>query len=378
MSKTSPTDMLSVSYYSPEPDREGHASFTHVHEIIEGLQRRNWSVVLFSPTYASRSLPGVVGRLRGIGGSITRCVVAGRCDLVYMRWHFAAFPIGLWAKLLRIPLFIEINGPSEDLYIAWPFTQRFRWLFEWMMQKQIEWAAGVITVTPGLEAMSRDRAPAGKPVMTIPNGANIEMFSPDSLFRSNDLTAGLPDKFMVFFGSMAPWQGIDTILAAAGHADWPKDVALVFAGDGQLRPVVEAAAGKHDHIFYIGRQPYAELPAVVARASGSFVSMEDTEGRAATGLAPLKLFESLSCGVPIIVTDLPFQADVVREGGCGIVVPPGDAEAIVHAVNQLTSDEPAARNMGARARQTAVLHHSWDARAGQTAKFLTQTLEPGL
>lgn len=369
--------MVSLAYFSPEPDREGHASYTHVHEIIDGLTRRGWAVTLSSPKYSSVALPGIAGRLLGIGGAVLRCIGAGHRDVVYMRWHFAAFPVAMWAMLRRIPMFVEVNGPTDDLYIAWPFTKRFRWLFEGMMQRQLDWSAGIIAVTPGLEAMSRDRVPSNKPVTTVPNGANVEKFSPSGVSVGTALAKSLPDKFMIFFGSMAPWQGIDTILSALTLPSWPSDVHLVFAGDGQRRPVVEEAAREHGHVHYIGRVPYDELPVIVARAMGSFVSMEDTDGRAQTGLAPLKLFESLASGIPVIATDLPFQADVVRLGGCGIVVPPADPASIAEAVESLSMNAEAAKAMGAKARKVAVEQHSWDARAAQTANFLNDVLDQG-
>ncbi len=47
-----------LSYVSPEPEREGHASYTHVHEIIDNLKRQGWQVDLFCPRYREGVCPG--------------------------------------------------------------------------------------------------------------------------------------------------------------------------------------------------------------------------------------------------------------------------------------------------------------------------------
>ena len=92
--------------------------------------------------------------------------------------------------------------------------------------------------------------------------------------------------------------------------------------------------------------------------------------RAPTGVVPLKLFEAMACGVPVVVTDLPGQADIVSRYRCGLVVPADDPVAIADAVATLARDEPLARLMGQRGRRAVVDHYSWDAAAGRTHETL--------
>ena len=363
-----------LSYVSPEPERQGHASYTHVHEIINGLRGQGWQVDLFSPHYDDAELPGAWMRIQGIARTMLRAVTAPRTRLYYMRWHFAAFPVALYAKLSGIPVVIEVNGPMDDLFIAWPSTRRFRGIFEGMMKAQLRWAAGVVAVTDGLNDMCRAMTDADKIIVTIPNGANTNQFCPDAADVDNAVTATLPDRFMVFFGTMAPWQGIRTVLAALDDPAWPEGVHAVFAGDGVERPAVEAATARLNHAHYIGRVPYDVLPTITARAMGSFVCTENLEGRGATGLAPLKLFESLASGVPVIATDMPFQAEIVRNAACGYVVPAGDGAHLALTVAELAADPKAAKKMGKKARAIAVRDHSWAARARDTQDVLLRVL----
>jgi glycosyltransferase involved in cell wall biosynthesis len=304
-----------------------------------------------------------------------KVVTARRPQVYYMPWHFAVFPVALYAKILRIPTVIEVNGPVDDLFIAWPATRRLRSLFVWLMHSQLRWANAIVAVTQGLADMSREITDAHKTIKAIPNGANTDQFTPEAAQTVNATTHRLPETFMVFFGTMAPWQGISAVLAAIEDPAWPSGVHAVFAGDGIERPAVEALASRLDYVHYLGRVPYDELAPVVARALGSFVCTENLQGRASTGLAPLKLFESLACGTPVIATDMPFQADVVRDGGCGYVVDAGDGECVARAVAQLVASPDERLMMSKNARDVAVRDHSWKARALDTQSVLNSVLK---
>lgn len=366
-----------LTYVSPEPERQGHASYTHVHEIINGLRALGWQVDLFCPRYDDKALPGALSRLLGIGRAMWRAISTPRGDAYYMRWHFAAWPVAAWARFRNIPTVIEVNGPVDDLFIAWPQTRKFRGLFTWLMRSQLEWSGAVVAVTPGLADMCRALVGAEKAIAIIPNAANTDQFRPDAAKTDNAFTRSLPETFLIFFGTMAKWQGIRTVLAALEDPAWPKGVHAVFAGDGAERGAVEEAAGRLDHAHYLGRVPYEQLPAVVARAKGSFVCMENLEGRASTGLAPLKLFESLASGVPVIATDMPFLADIVRKAACGYVVAPGNPSVLAKAASDLTDDPVAAAVMGTNARKAALEDHSWEARARDTHDVLMRAVAPG-
>jgi hypothetical protein len=172
---------VKITYISPEPKREGHASFTHVQEIVNGLAALGWDINLFCPHDTCRDLPGALNRLYTIGNMLWRAWRAPRPHLYYLRWHFAVFPIALYARLRGIPTVIEVNGQLVDLFIAWPATRHFRRIFAPIMRLQLRWAGGVIAVTDGLAMMCREMTDDRKLIVTIPNGANIDHFFPRPL-----------------------------------------------------------------------------------------------------------------------------------------------------------------------------------------------------
>lgn len=362
--------MKRLNYLCLQATREGQASHAHVHEIVRGLCRRGWNVDLFEPCYGVSMNPSPLERLWEFIKVQLRLCLGSKPDVLYIRWHFAAWPTAAWARLSRIPIVQEVNGPYDDLFIAWPSTRQFSWFFEWLLRAQLSWADSVITVTPLLANWVSEES--GNPtVSVIANGVNVELFRPGA-----PLMLPVPDSFVVFFGALAPWQGIDTLLQAVEEPEWPRDVRLVILGDGVERPNVEAAVGK-GNVLYLGTVPYAYVPGIVGRSIAGVSPQSSADGRSDTGLYPLKVFETLGCGVPGIVTDFPGQADLIREGRCGLIIPPEDPQALAQAVAYLYNHPEERNAMGKRGRAIVVSEHSWDDRADRTERVLERVLLRG-
>jgi glycosyltransferase involved in cell wall biosynthesis len=85
---------------------------------------------------------------------------------------------------------------------------------------------------------------------------------------------------------------------------------------------------------------------------------------------PLKMFEALACGTPVIVSDLGGQAEFVRATGCGLVVPIADPERLAEAVATLARDPAMARGLGDNGARIVSAEHSWEARAAEVARVV--------
>ena len=359
---------MKIAYLCLQVTREGQPSYAHVHEIIAGLERLGAQVRLFEPAYAPGPLPGAADRLAEFRRVQRRLRAAERPDVIYMRHHFGLWPAARWAHAHQIPVVHEINGPPEDFFIAWPRARFARPVVKQAIRQQLKWANGIAAVTPGLADWARGHTRRRVPVEVIPNGANDRLFSPAAadvpLSRLD-----LPDRFVVLVAALSAWQGADVAVRAAREPAWPPDVALVVVGRGALEHTVRAAADG-DRIVHAGPLPYRQVPAVVARSLAALSPQVDVEGRALTGLMPLKVFETMACGRPIVVSDYPGMADLVRAEACGLVVPPGDPAALALAVRALADDPGAASDMGRRGREAIEQRHSWTRRAEATYRLL--------
>jgi glycosyltransferase involved in cell wall biosynthesis len=366
MHNSSPDDArLRVAYLAVEATRQGHATYAHVHEIVKNLRRLDVDVDLFEPSSRTDRRRGLAARLFEQLRIQARLFARwDRYDAVYVRAHYTAFPTAALARLTGRPVVQEVNGPFDDLYIAHPWTRALRPVLSWLHTRQLAWADALVTVTPALRGwLGRQIGRADAEV--IPNAANLELFSPERRTRRS-----LPDVFVVFVGALTTWQGIETLLAAFEHQDWPEEVHLVILGDGTLDDIVAAAAARHERLHWLGRVPYDEVGGIVAQALAGVVPKNARGNRQATGLFPLKLFEVVACGVPVIATDFPGQADFIREHECGVVIPPESAPSLAGAVRQLAGSPAMARKMGHVGRAAMNAGHSWTHRAHDTLRVL--------
>lgn len=372
---------LDLAYLTLEPPREGHASHTHVTEIIRGLEKRGWSVKLYKPSYTNNEKsPALVKRLiLCMWLQIQMWAKWKRGQILYCRAHYLAFPSAIIAKICGIPIIHEVNGPYDDVFIAYPSLNKLKKILIWMQRQQYEWADIVIGVTESLcKIISSDISHSN--VYFVRNGANTD------LFRSGyEKPKNMPSKYVIFFGSMAKWHRIDNILAAFHSPAWPIDTDIVFIGDGVDKALVDASAAKNTRIQALGRMLPANMPRYISNALCGLVTTSDVEptgssgshssgSRSETGLYPLKLFETLACGIPAIVTNYPGQADLIRENGCGVVIEPNAPNEIAYAVRALAEDPDKTKQMGEKAQRVVQEKYSWDKSAEETHTIIMQAL----
>jgi glycosyltransferase involved in cell wall biosynthesis len=283
---------------------------------------------------------------------------------VYIRDHFLSLPTAVLARAAGAAVVQECNGPLEDTYDVWPQLRRLHRLLSLSMRIQFRMADALIVVAPGLEEYVAVTTGRRRGYSVVGNGADVDLFRPAVAAAP---TGGRP--YVVFVGALASWQGIDVVLSAVEAAEWPSDVDLVIAGEGREQSRVQEAARASDRIRWLGTIPYEESAALVSGSLAALVPMVDLP-RSGFGLSPLKMYEAMACGVPVVASDLPGPGDIVRAHDCGIAVPAGDPESLARAVAWIAVDLVRASEMGARGRAAAVALYSWDARAAQTERVL--------
>lgn len=359
-----------IAYLCLQATTQGQASYAHVHEIIDGLRSQGAEVDLYEPSYAGGEPPGPLGRLLEFNRVEGRLIRRLRSyDLLYVRNHAFAWRASRAGRRCGFPVVQECNGMVDDFFIAWPASRRISGLITRLTLGQLRDATEVIVNSEGLGSWVERRT--GRVVHAIPNGANTDLFRP-----APRPDVHLPERYAVSFGSLAPWQGIATSLDAVSCAEWPEGVSLVVMGDGVLRPEVEVAAARDERVVYLGRVPYDEVGPIVANSLCSLVNKEQPEF-ADAGISPLKLYESMACGVPVIATTgMPGLTDVVEERGAGLVIPQGDSRALAEAVAAIADSPAQAAEMGARGRAFVEAEASWRARSVLTAAVLKQALSP--
>jgi glycosyltransferase involved in cell wall biosynthesis len=185
---------------------------------------------------------------------------------------------------------------------------------------------------------------------------------------SGPLPARDPARGVVYAGQLYRWKGVDVLLDAVARA--PDARLTVFGGlPSADAPDPDLAAcrsladrlGLADRVSFAGFLPHARVRAAIAGAAAGVVPLPDRlMSRYFT--SPLKVFDYMAAGVPIVASDLPALREVLRDGSNALLAPAGDAAALAAALGRLLHDPALAERLRARAFAD-VAAYTWERRA---------------
>jgi glycosyltransferase involved in cell wall biosynthesis len=223
-------------------------------------------------------------------------------------------------------------------------------LMGWLELASYRSAHRLVALAPGVVTGITRRGVPDERVTLIPNGCDLTTFGdkaspwrPDGV-RPSDLMA-------VFAGTHGLANGLDAALDAALvlQTRGRDDIRIVLIGDGQLKDgLIERAtrAGLRNVVFH--------PPVDKARMAGLMASTDVGLQLLADipafydGTSPNKFFDYLAAGVPPLINYPGWLAEIVRDRQCGVVVPPGDAEAFAEALVHAADHRDELRTMGGR------------------------------
>jgi glycosyltransferase involved in cell wall biosynthesis len=286
-----------------------------------------------------------------------------RADVVMERYYNFGGEGVLAAHTLDIPAVLEVNAPIVDhsgstkarIDRALLFQPMRRWRDKLCRLTQL-------FVTPTAEILPAwvDR----RRVLEVEWGADVDRFRPDAagpvpFVRDPSRVLG------VFAGAFRAWHGASTFASALARLDRAGDrrFAGVFIGDGPERPAVESAARGVPAVSFTGALPHSTLPACLTAADIGVAPFDPARHpplQISFYWSPLKVFEYMACGLPVVAPALPRLARLVEHAREGWLYDPADPQGLDRALVAL-ADPALRRDLGAAARARVVRDFSWQA-----------------
>jgi glycosyltransferase involved in cell wall biosynthesis len=127
-----------------------------------------------------------------------------------------------------------------------------------------------------------------------------------------------------------------------------------------------------DRLRFADRVPNTEVPYWIRSCDVATIPWTWTEF-SAYFTSPLKLFEYMAAGVPILATDLPSIREVLRHGENAWLVPPGDPKALAEGIQHLLENPDLAERLAQQARKD-VRQYTWKRRAAVILQHVFGTL----
>ena len=336
----------------------------HIQEVVRELIRRGHDVTVHT-TRAGRDIPDDLAGLevietridaddpgareraqQEVSARIAARIIAGGADLVYERYSLFSTALAEVAEATGAAGILEVNAPLIE-------EQRtHRVLVDEeaaakALARQVAAATATVAVSDPVRDWVRERT-GSESVHTVPNGVSITRIVP----RPEDIG----DPVVTFVGTLKPWHGVADLLAAAALAKRPWKLRII--GDGPERAALEEqAAGLGIEVDFRGAVAPADMPGQLAGSAIGVAPYPDLGGEQQQYFSPLKVYEYLAAGLPVVASAVGQLPQILGE--LGTLVPPSDPAALAAAIDTLAADPVLRGKLGWRGRMQAEEKHSW-------------------
>jgi glycosyltransferase involved in cell wall biosynthesis len=311
-----------------------------------------------SPPFGMRHLRA----LRAAG--VARVASQTGAEVIMERYHnFGGEGIRAAVSAGRLAV-LEVNAPVVD-YPGSPKAWLDRLLVIEPMRRWRDWQCrhADLVITPTASIIPAFVPP--ERIVEIEWGADTESFTPGAVGRL-PFSRQPGEIIAIFAGAFRAWHGAINLVRAVralregGHSD----LHAVMIGDGPEWGRVKDEASRVPGVTLTGAIPHDQVPACLAAADIG-VAPFDLEAHPPLQLAfywsPLKVFEYMAAGLPVVAPAVPRLAGIVRSEQEGLLYNPREPGGLAAALARLAEDATLRRTLGAAARERVAAHFSWKA-----------------
>lgn len=290
-------------------------------------------------------------------------------DVVLERYYNFAGE-GLRAAYRRgIPSVLEVNSPVIDhpgSMKAWLDQLLLFRPMRCLREEQCRKASAIVTPLPSIIPATVPR----EKIHPIHWGANVETFQPGLTPRGPSAETPIPPdaRVVVFSGSFRHWHGADVLVRAAAmvlEKEKGSKAFFLFLGTGPGHTTVTEEIerlGIASRCHLAGAVPYNLMPHYLARCHiGVAPYQPSRHGQMQLGFywSPLKIFEYMATGLPVVALDIDPLREIIREGREGRLVEERDEKGWAEAITELVGSPELCDEMGSSARERVVSGYSW-------------------
>ncbi len=230
----------------------------------------------------------------------------------------------------------------------------------------------VIVNSPGF--LDHVQGRGARRVALIPNGADPLLFEVHAAAEDLRRLYHLEDKTVVLYaGAHGPANDLQVVLEAARQLE-NEPIHFLLVGDGKDKPRLQqlAEAWGLKNVTFLPPVPKREMPTILRAADIGLAILKPLEEYKTT--YPNKVFDYMAAGLPILLVIDGVIRKVVEQAECGLFVPPGDAQALAKATQELAADAQRRRRMGEQGRAYLEAHFSRRALGEQLRQLLEEMM----
>jgi glycosyltransferase involved in cell wall biosynthesis len=289
---------------------------------------------------------------------LSRYLRARHIDVLHLYFKASTY-LGLAAaRLARVPRVVRTQN-NLGYWMGWYDREKWAFLNRWV-------DALVVNTQQGKERLARAQRTDPRKIVILENGLDLSKFQ-----TSPRRTARGPRR-VGMVANLRPVKNPETFVrAAALLGRRHPELEFALAGDGELRPRLEALAaewGVSGRCQFLGS--VGDVPGFLAGLDVA-VLCSDSEGMSNS------LLEYMAAGLPIVATAVGGNPELIRDGREGLLVPPRGADRLADAVRRLLDDRALAQRLGANARQRVERQFSREAMVRRFETFYRRLRDGG-
>lgn len=275
-------------------------------------------------------------------------------------YHFhdpELIPIGLLlrARGKHVVYDIHEDVPRQILlksYLPQSTRRSIGWLVERLEYAAAHHFSGLVTATPAIGTRFQGMNPRSIVLNNYP--LRNELIAPTPLAWEARAYA------VAYVGSISEERGIEQMVATMAHIPEQLQVSLELAGSFSSPGVRERVVRLRGwaRVRELGMLDRAGVAQVLGRVRAGLVILHPTPSYMVS--QPIKLFEYMSAGIPVIASDFPLWRAFIQQSGCGLLVDPLDPRAIAGAIEFVLTHSSEAQAMGRRGRAAVEELYNWE------------------
>jgi glycosyltransferase involved in cell wall biosynthesis len=269
-----------------------------------------------------------------------------------------AFPAVFFGRRYGVPVLYDMQSSLPEQLAG---KALFRWApVRWILEHLERWLidrSNIIVSSAGLAAKVQRAAPNARVREWHYPSASIEVEPPDVGALRERLGISAQQPVVLYSGTFEAYQGLPELIAAIPlvRAEIPNATFVLVGADGANGLGTQESTDsllQSGALRIVERQPRSEM--------GAYLSMADVlvSPRAYGGNLPLKIFDYLAAGRPIVATDIPTHRTVLTEDRAVLVAPRTDA--LAEGILSVLGDDVRARRLAAAGRSYAQKHLGWN------------------
>ena len=290
-----------------------------------------------------------------------------RIDLIHSHNPMAHLYGSVASMVTGIPQIQTVHGRGSPMARN---HQRRAWLRRTLTHLTQKMVAVSLDVERKL--IDVDRLPPSK-ILTILNGIDTETIRPVDPITKRQLRRerGIPDEALVIgsVGRLAPEKNYPLLVEAVAKVlQQAPTVYLLLVGDGIERTIIEKAVATYQVNHRCLLAGVQAQPSLWLQCCDLFCLSSNTEGTS------ISLLEAMACGVPVVVTDVGGNREIVQPPTCGLIVPARDPQALAKVSLELLRDPLRRKQMGVVGRQRVIQNFSVEIMTQNYARLYDELL----